>query len=105
MFRLTKVTALKYVDKRIRDDRDSVDPLEKAGIYRVNYRREGGRAEAYIGKSKRKIKERIAEHKRDIILNKEITALAKLNRKEDIEIDFTHIKKPSNYENYNYALK
>ena len=92
MFRLTKVTALKYVDKRIRDDRDSVDPLEKAGIYRVNYRREGGRAEAYIGKSKRKIKERIAEHKRDIKLNKETTALAKLNRKKIFRELYTFYK-------------
>ena len=38
-------------------------------------------------------------------IKKETTALAKLNRKENIEIDFTHIKKLSNYENHNYALK
>ena len=49
------------------------------------------------------MKEGIVEHKRNIKLNKETTALAKLNRKEDIEIDFTHIKKLSNYENHNYV--
>ena len=87
------------------DDCNSIDPLETAGIYRINYHRGGGGTGAYISKTKRKIKERIAEHKRDIKLNKETTALAKLNRIEDIEIDFTHIKKLSNYENHNYALK
>ena len=55
----------------------------------------------FIGKNKCKIKERTTEHKRDVHLNKETTALAKLNRKENIEIDFTHIKKLSNYENHN----
>ena len=67
--------------------------------------KEGEGTGAYIGKTKLKIKERIAEHKRDIILNKEETALEKLNRKENIEIDFTHIEKLSNYENHNYAFK
>ena len=91
--------------KRIRDDRDSVDPLETAIIYQINYHRQGGGTGSYIGKTKQKIKERIVEHKRNIQLNKETTALAKLNRKENIEIDFKHIKKLSNYENHNYALK
>ena len=45
-------------------------------------------AGAYIGKTKGKIKELIAEHKRDVKLNKETTVLAKLNRNDDIEIDF-----------------
>ena len=79
--------------------------METAGIYRISYCREGGGTGAYIGKTKRKIKELIAQHKRDIKLNKETTALSKLNRKEDIEIDFTHIKKLSKYGNHNYALK
>ena len=61
---------------RIKDNHNSVDPLETAGIYQINYRREGGRTGAYIGKIKRKIKECIVEHKRDIKLNKETTALA-----------------------------
>ena len=66
--------------------------METAGIYRINYGLEGGGAKAYIGKTKYKIKECIAEHKRDIKLNKETTALVKLNRNEDIEIDFKQIK-------------
>ena len=32
-------------------------------------------------------------------------SFSQINRKEDIEIDFTHIKKLSNYENHNYAFK
>ena len=59
----------------------------------------------FIGKNKCKIKERTTEHKRDVHLNKETTALAKLNRKENIEIDFTHIEKLSNFENHNYSFK
>ena len=46
----------------------------------------------------------IKEH-RDIKLNKQTTVLAKLNRKEVIEIDFTHITMLSNYKNHNCALK
>ena len=95
----------KSICQRISDDRDRINPLETAGIYPINYSKEEGVTRAYIRKTKRKIKQCIAEHKRDIILNKETTALAKLNRKDDIEIDFTHIKKLSNYENHNYALK
>ena len=41
-------------------------PLETTGIYQINYRRELGGTKAYIGKTKRKIKEHAAEHKRDI---------------------------------------
>ena len=92
--------------QRIRDDRDSVNPLEITEIYQINYRQKEGGAGAYISKTKSKIKECIAEHKkRDIKLNEEITVLAKLNRIEDIEIDFIHIKKSSNYKNHNYDLK
>ena len=51
-----------------------------------------GRAGAYIIKTKRKVKECIVEHKRSLKLNKETTVLAKLNRNEDIKIDFIHNK-------------
>ena len=79
--------------------------MEIARIYRINYHREGWGTLAYIGKTKRKIKECTAEHKRDLKVNKQSTALAKQNRNKDIKIDFMHIKKPSNDENHSYALK
>ena len=47
----------KNIYQRIRDDRNSVDPLETADIYRINYRREERETGAYIGKTKRKITE------------------------------------------------
>ena len=58
----------------------------------------------YIGQTKRKISKRIEEHKRDIKLNKDSTALAQLNKKTEIKIDFENTKKLANYTNQSCAL-
>ena len=53
----------------------------------------------FLGKKKR-----IEEHQRDIRLNKDSTALAQLNKKKEIEIDFKNTKKLANYTNQSCAL-
>lgn len=45
------------------------------------------------------------EHKEDIKKGKITMALARLNAQERIEIDFQHIKKLANNENFNNTLK
>ena len=47
--------------QRIRYDYCSINPLETAGIYRINYHQKGGGTGAYIRKTKLKIKECIAK--------------------------------------------
>ena len=40
--------------QRIRNDRDSINPLETAGIYKIEYEKEGEEKGSYIGMTKRK---------------------------------------------------
>ena len=52
-----------------------------------------------------KLKKRISEHERDIRLNKDNTAIAQINQRENIKIDFKTPPKIANYVNENLALK
>ena len=70
----------------------------------ITVQREGEQEHISV-KTKRKIKERITERKKDIKLNKKTTALAKLNRNKDIKIDFIQIKSVSNNENHTHLKK
>ena len=86
----------KSIYQRIRDDRDNIKPLETAGIYRIKYRREGKETGAYIGKTKRKIKERIAEHRRDINIKQRNHSFSKIKQKR---------KKLNRFYTYRKAIK
>lgn len=52
--------------QRIRNEKEIVNNHETAGIYKINFTDENGKQGSYIGMTKRKIKQRIKEHKDDI---------------------------------------
>ena len=76
------------VFQRLRSNKDRIEINETAGIYRLNFINENNEKGCYIGKTKHKIKKRVTEHERDMRLNKGNTAIAQLNQKTNIKIDF-----------------
>ena len=80
--------------QQIRKDRDSINPLETSGIYKLEFINENNKTGSYIGMTKRKIKDRIKEHPSDISHNRQTPALAQLNTKKKIKIYF-NVKKNS----------
>ena len=48
--------------QHIKSDRDLVNPLDTAGIYRIEYTDENNKKYYYVGVTKRKINERLKEH-------------------------------------------
>lgn len=50
----------------IRSDIEKINYLQTSGIYRINFVNNEGYKGSYIGMTKRKIDDRIKEHKRDI---------------------------------------
>ena len=56
----------KSIFKLIRSNKERIEPIETAGIYRINYIDEKGIKGANIGQSKEKTIERAGEHQLDV---------------------------------------
>ena len=87
----------------IKSDRDPINPLDTAGVYRIKYKDENSKKDYYIGVTKQKIYERSKEHLSDIKNAKNNTAIARLALNENIKIDFNKTKKLSIYNNRTYG--
>lgn len=89
---------------RLRSEIEKPNLLETAGIYKINYKYNNEKQGVYIGMTKRKIRERMEEHKRDLRYGKITTALSKLSTEEVLEIDFEKVEKLAEYNSTQYAL-
>lgn len=78
---------------------DHIENDHKAGVYEIPFRGENGRVLFYIGMTSRSFKIRKREHMADVKFGRQTTALARLNNKEPIKIDFeeSRIIYPSNF--------
>ena len=74
--------------QHIKSDRDPVNPLDAADIYRIDYTDENNKKGYYIGVTKRKIKERLKEHQNDIKNSKSDTGIARLALNQNIKTNF-----------------
>ena len=90
--------------QRIRKDRESINPLEISGIYRIEFEKEGGEKGSHVRMTKRKIKDCMKEHQNDIKHGKSNTTLAQFYKKEIIKKDFENVRKVAHYSNQKYAL-
>ena len=85
--------------QHVKSDRDPINPLDTADIYRIEYTDENSKKGYYIRVTKRKINERLKEYQCDLKNAKSNTAIARLALKQNIKIDFKNAKKISNYNN------
>ena len=76
------------ISQILKSDRDKVDPVETSAIYRIKYSKDN-KTGHYIGLTKRKIKERVKEHKGDICNNRGKTSIAKIAQTKNISINIT----------------
>ena len=70
--------------QHIKSDRDLVNPLDTAGVYRIKYTDENNKEGYYIGVTKQKINERLKEHQSDIKNSKNNTAIVRLALNQNI---------------------
>ena len=91
----------------VKSDRDLINPLDTAGVYRVEYTNENSEKDYYTGVTKLIINERIKEHQGYIKNGKNNTAIERLALNENIRFDFNKTKILSNYNNktYGYCCK
>ena len=78
----------KSIFKLIRLDKEKINLIEIAGIHRIDYTDETGKEGAYTGQTKNKIIERAREYWSDLKHERMNTALAKLNRRVSLKVDF-----------------
>ena len=77
--------------------------METFGIYRIKHNKDN-KIGYCIGLIKRKIKERIKEHKGDMCNNKENTVIAKIAQTENVNINYNNTKKLANFINRIYTF-
>ena len=94
----------KSIFKLIRSNKERIEPIETAGIYRINYIDETGKKGAYVCETKRKIIKTAREYQSDIKHERMNTALNTLSRRVNIKIDFKNLIKLANYNNTEYTL-
>ena len=81
-YMLSRCSKFQWLFQRLRSEKVKIEIDETAGIYRLNFINENNE------KGLLKIKKRVTEHERDMRLNKGNTAIAQLNQKTNIKIDF-----------------
>lgn len=79
--------------KLIRTEIEKINQLTTSGIHNIKFKDSERKEGVNRGMTKRKIEERVKQRETDSRLNKNLTAISRLNSKSLIEINFNDFEK------------